>query len=215
MPHPYWPLFDLRVQTPRLELRWPDDDQLTELAALGVRGIHDPSWMPISGWTDGPPEEVGRTILSQTWGARARWKPDDWELRMVVIADGQVVGTQGLHAKQWVVLRSGYTGSWLGLEHQGTGLGREMRQAMLHLAFDGLGAMALHSGCWHDNLPSRRISEGLGYVWNGEQLVIRRGVADRQVDFRIDRDVWESKRRSDIRIEGLDPCLELFGIDPA
>ena len=32
MTHPYWPLFDLVVRTPRLELRPPDDSMLVELA---------------------------------------------------------------------------------------------------------------------------------------------------------------------------------------
>ncbi len=32
------------------------------------------------------------------------------------------------------------TGSWLGRAHQGRGLGKEMRQAALHIIFAGLGA---------------------------------------------------------------------------
>ena len=48
MTHPVWPLFDLRVHTPKLELRYIDDDLATELAQLasarhprpGVHAVH-------------------------------------------------------------------------------------------------------------------------------------------------------------------------------
>ena len=36
-----WPLFDLVVRTPRLELRYPDDDLVYELAALTAEPIHE------------------------------------------------------------------------------------------------------------------------------------------------------------------------------
>jgi hypothetical protein len=29
----------------------------------------------------------------------------------------------------------------------------------------------------------------------------------------LEREVWKSQRRDDIRIQGLDDCLELFGVD--
>jgi hypothetical protein len=40
------------------------------------------------------------------------------------------------------MLREFESGSWLGREHQGRGLGKEMREATLHLGFEGLGADA-------------------------------------------------------------------------
>ncbi|CAB4586671.1 MAG: hypothetical protein F2534_17845 [Actinobacteria bacterium] len=53
MTHPVWPLFDLRVTTPRLELRYVDDDLALELAELATRGVHDPEYMPfVVEWTD-------------------------------------------------------------------------------------------------------------------------------------------------------------------
>ena len=52
-----WPLFDLVVRTPRLELRYPDDELAAEIAELTAEPIHDPATMPFSiAWTDGPPE---------------------------------------------------------------------------------------------------------------------------------------------------------------
>ena len=36
MGHPYWPLFDLVIRTPRLELRPPTDDDVVAIVALAL-----------------------------------------------------------------------------------------------------------------------------------------------------------------------------------
>jgi RimJ/RimL family protein N-acetyltransferase len=57
--------------------------------------------------------------------------------------------------------------SWLVPEARQQGLGREMRAAILHLAFKGLGAVEAHSEAFVDNEASNRVSEPLGYQPNG------------------------------------------------
>ena len=65
---PLWPLFDLSVRTPRLELRYPDDELAAEVAALTASPIHDANDMPFSlPWTDAPPEELPRNSLKHYW----------------------------------------------------------------------------------------------------------------------------------------------------
>lgn len=60
----YWPLFDLEVRTPRLTLRYVDDDLAEQLATLAAGGVHDPSFMPFSTpWTDAPPGELERNTV--------------------------------------------------------------------------------------------------------------------------------------------------------
>ena len=57
MGSPYWPLFDLRITTPRVELRPPTDEDLFALASLAAAGVHDPDFMPFAiPWTEGGPE---------------------------------------------------------------------------------------------------------------------------------------------------------------
>ena len=36
MTNPYWPLFDLGIRTPRVELRFPDDEALVAVAGLAL-----------------------------------------------------------------------------------------------------------------------------------------------------------------------------------
>jgi RimJ/RimL family protein N-acetyltransferase len=128
--------------------------------------------------------------------------------------DGQVVGVQDINAEHFATLRSVHTGSWLGLAYQGHGLGKEMRQAILHLAFAGLEAQEAHSGAFFDNAPSLGTSRSVGYQMNGESRAARRGVAARVVNLRIDRAAWEERRRDDIELIGLDACLDMFIAPP-
>jgi RimJ/RimL family protein N-acetyltransferase len=62
-------------------------------------------------------------------------------LEFAVIRRGAVVGSQGVGGRDFAVLREVHTGSWLGRRYQGQGIGTQMRAAVLHMAFDGLGAV--------------------------------------------------------------------------
>ena len=213
MGNSYWPLFDLRVRTPRLEIRLPTDEDQIRLIDVIDRGIHDPATTPfLNPFTDTPPPQRRRDSLRWWWSRRANWSPDDWWFTGAVMVDGTPVGVQDLWAKNFSTLRTVQSGSWLGLEYQGRGLGKEMRAAVLHLAFAGLGAVEAYSGAFHDNAASLAVSRSLGYVENGEEVVLRRGQPDRIVNVRLERTAWLLHRRDDIEIEGLDGCLDMFGL---
>jgi RimJ/RimL family protein N-acetyltransferase len=98
----------------------------------------------------------------------------------------------------------------LGLGFQGRGLGFEFRQACLHLGFAGLDAHVATTGAWHDNAASLAVTAKLPYEPNGEDILVRRDRPDRLLRFRMTRERWESVRRDDITIEGLEPCLPLL-----
>lgn len=207
----WWPLFGLSVRTPRLELRYPDDDLVFRLVELAGRGIHDPATMPFgSPWTDQKFPEFERSSLKHHWKNRADHAPDDWHLSFAVIVDGEVAGVQGVVAKLFSQLRQAETGSWLGREFQGRGIGTEMRAAVLHLLFAGLDAQRAISGAWHDNQASLGVSRALGYADNGEEHRLRRDEPDRMVRLLLTRQEWETRRRDDISIDGLDACLDML-----
>jgi len=211
----HWPLFDLVVRTPRLELRYVDDELAGLLVDLAARGVHDPATMPFRiPWTDAEPPELQRASLRYYWGNRARLSPDDWVLDLAVLVDGEVVGAAGLQGERFPTLRSVETGSWLGRSHQGQGLGTEVRRANLHLAFAGLGAAVAESGAMADNPASRAVSRKLGYAENGRRPILQRDRPGELVWFRLDREAWAAHlpgRGADITIDGLDGVSELLG----
>ena len=85
-----------------------------------------------------------------------------------------------------------------------------MREAVLHLAFAGLGAEEALSGAFEDNAASLATSRAVGYEENGEARGHRRNGAGRTIRFRLGRDAWEGRRRADIEIVGLEGCLDMF-----
>ena len=97
---------------------------------------------------------------SGSGGSAPNGSPDKWTFSGAVIVDGHPVGVQDLSAESFATLRTVRTGSWLGMRHQGRGIGKEMRAAILHLAFAGLGAVEANSGAWHDNTRSLECLEG-------------------------------------------------------
>jgi len=210
-----WPLFEMRVQTPRLELRCIDDELGERLADLAARGIHDPATMPFAlPWTDVEPPQLQRNTVQFYWHCRATWSPEEWHLPMAVLVDGEVVGSTGLTATSFPVLREFETGSWLGRAHQGRGIGTEMRRATLHLGFAGLGALAARTGAFTDNPASLGVTRRLGYEPVGRRSRVRRGEPAETLEFRMTRERWEATvRRDDVVLHGVEPCLELFGLD--
>ena len=207
----FWPLFELVVRTPRLEWRLPREEEFGALVELVDAGIHDPETMPFFvPWTDVEPSRRARESAQWLWSHRANWRPEKWTFTGVAFVDGRPVGVQDILAEHFGAVRSVETGSWLGRAHQGQGLGKEMRQAVLHLAFAGLGAKEALSDAFEDNAASIATSRSVGYEENGEARGHRRDGSARTIRFRMSREAWEQRRREDIRIEGLDRCLDMF-----
>ena len=171
-----FPVLDLRVTAGDLELRGITDDDIVSLAALAGRGIHAPDRMPFSfPWTDVAPEDLPLNFAQYHWRTRADFTPASWVLNLGVWAGGELVGVQGVTTSSFVVRRTGETGSWLGTEHQGRGLGTVMRQVMCVLLFDHLGFTEVTSGAFVDNPASLAVSRKVGYRVNGTERYERRG----------------------------------------
>jgi RimJ/RimL family protein N-acetyltransferase len=211
MAHP-WPLFELRVRTPRLELRLPTDEDLLTLLEVARAGVHEPGVMPFRvPWTDLPSPEFERSFLRYMWGTRAGWTPTSWHLLLGVFRDGLPLGVQELWASDFPTRRTVHTGSWLGRSYQRQGVGTEMRTAVLFLAFEGLGALAAESGALEGNDASARVSQKLGYRANGESLVAPRGTPVVEHRFRLTREDWR-RDLFPVELAGLDACLGMFGV---
>ena len=205
----YWPLFDLRIVTPRVELRPPSDEDLAELAALAADGVHDPDFMPFAiPWTEGGPEAAARSTLQFNWRIRAEWKPEAWHLSLVTVVDGEVVGMQGISAQRASRSRRPSRPA------RGSACATRARASARRCAprcctsrSRASGAEVAQSGAWEDNKPSLGVSAAMGYEPNGEHIGVRQGRGDRLVHLRLPRTTWEARRRDDIRIEGLDGAV--------
>jgi RimJ/RimL family protein N-acetyltransferase len=205
-------LFGLRLRTPRLELRLPTHDELAELRELAHAGVHPPEKMPFAvAWTDEPYSEEWVVAFHEQ--QREAWRPDAWDLELGVWANGELTGVQGLFAKEFAESRTVGTGSWLGQRFQRRGIGTEMRTAVLELAFRGLGAQRARSGAVEGNHASLRVSKKLGYRVVGSGTVSPRGVEVEHTDVELRREDWRPPLA--VEIEGLGPCLPLFGLSPA
>jgi RimJ/RimL family protein N-acetyltransferase len=211
--HPLWPLFDLRLRTANIELRLPTDDDLVELSAVAKAGIHPRDEMPFAvPWSDLPSPAFERSFIQFNWTQRATWRADAWTLPFGVFVDGRPAGAQDISAKDFLVLRTVATGSWLGREFQGRGTGKLMRQAVLALAFDHLGAEVAESGAFLDNLASSKVSEAIGYEPNGMSRLAPLGQPRDLRRYRLTLEGWRSRPRPKVEVEGLAGCLDLFGL---
>jgi RimJ/RimL family protein N-acetyltransferase len=209
----FWPLFDLVVRTPKLELRYVTDDLLERLAPL-TADVMAPGTQPFDGdasFYDRTPAGRRRWLTNQ-WAARAKTSPSWWVLVFAVIVDGEPAGTQEITGREFAQLRTVSTFSWLARRFQGRGFGQEMRGAILHLAFEGLRAERAESDAFEDNGASIKVSRALGYEPNGTTWGLRPAGAAPMARFVMTRERWLQRRRRDFEIEGLAPCLPLLGL---
>lgn len=169
------PMLGLRIGAGPLELRGITDDLLVGLCGLAVEGIHDPAEMPFYvPWTDAPPEELARNTAAYHWRARAQFSPETWGLHLAVLWEGELIGTQAFETTDYLVTRTGETGSWLGRTFQGRGIGTLMRQTICAFAFDHLDAAEVTSAAFVDNPRSLAVSRKVGYRDAGVRRLQRR-----------------------------------------
>ena len=211
----HWPFVGLQLNTDRLELRLPTDEELTEVAVLAAAGVHHRDERPyLTPWTDLPPSERTVHVMKQHWSRRGDWSTDAWILELAVFHEQRPIGMVALRGREFPVLREVKTESWLGVEHHGKGLGTEARSALLHLAFVGLEADASLSEVFQDNPASQDVSRKLGYEHDGISREVLDGRAVTSDRLRLTRHVWESGPRLKVTVSGLSPCLPFFGVTP-
>ena len=209
----YFQVLGLRASAGPLTLTRIDDDTLVALAELAAEGVHEPGTMPFPvPWTLRPPGEFQREFLRYHWRLRADFTPDAWSLELAVRHEGVLVGVQGVHTRDFLVTRTGETGSWLALSRHGRGIGTSMRRAMCALLFDHLGFTEITSAAFVDNPASGAVSRKVGYRENG---VTRRrrgdGTCALSQGFVLTPDTLV--RGPELRVEGAGPVRRLIGLD--
>ena len=200
-----WPLFDLRLATDRLQLRPVCEQDLPELAAIRP----DPR-LPGHAFLD---TDVQRLVamFQSYWQGLGHWTEADWRLDFCVEHEGRLIGMQTLEGREFALRRTAETASWLEEPSQGREFGKEMRAAVLHLAFEGLGAEVAVTEAYTENAASLGVSRSLGYEPNGYDVQVERGEPRTVVRLRMSLAQWLATRAHAVVVKNLDPCLAWFG----
>ena len=206
------PLLGLRITAGPVELRGITDDLLGPLAGLAT-DIHDPDFMPFyTPWSLTPAAGMPRSMAQFHWGSRSRFAIEHWSADLAVFYDGEIVGSQGISTTDYLVTRTGETGSWLGRKFQRQGIGTAMRQVMCAFVFDHLDALSITSGAYEDNQSSVGVSRKVGYTENGTERRNRMGKPVTLVRFLLEPGNLVRYEHS-LTVEGLPEFRRSIGLD--
>ncbi|GAA4426931.1 GNAT family protein [Georgenia halophila] len=207
-----WPPYALRVTCGDLEMRTVREADVPELVDLVLDGVHPIGSMPFYfPWTAAPREELPANYLRFVSGLKANFDTGSPSLELVVRRVGEVVGMQGFGGKDFKITRTGETGSWLAMRHQGRGIGTRMRQMICAFAFDVLGAEEITSGAFEDNPASLAVSRKVGYRPNGTRRLSRQGTVAVLQDLVLTPE--DFVRGEPVTVEGTEPLLRFLELD--
>lgn len=206
-------MFDIRLTTPDLELRHLTEADLGSLAAILPEDVEqDPSSTTYAGLDRTRNRAV--VVHQDYWRARAGWGPESWALSFGVFRDGELVGYQGLEGDDFPTLRTVDSSSFLTGAVRDQGLGKQMRAAVLTLAFGPLGARFAITSAWSDNRASLGVSRALGYVDNGVTAHRRGDIAGEMAHLRLTREQWGASGWPErVAVSGVEECKVFFGLD--
>jgi RimJ/RimL family protein N-acetyltransferase len=197
-----WPLHGLTLTMPELVLR-----VMTEADALALGEV-----VPDDVTMDPSHPDLGARVEQTYWRHMAQWRHESWVLPFTVLRDGVPLGVQALEGKDFAVRRVVDSYSWLLTSARGQGVGKQMRTAVLELAFRGLGAAYAISEAYADNAASLGVSRALGYGANGFGIEKR---DDGSGPVRMEHVVLPAgdwRPPWPVEISGLEACLPLFGL---
>ena len=151
---------NILLESTRLFLRRPEVEDQVSLEQI----FCNPDMMRYLGdvWNPDKVTEVNQE-WHDDWGVERRWSG------VLVKKDTlEVIGTAGL-TENTLIDEIGFELSWLVLpEHQKQGFANEITTALLHFAFDGLGAERIVAETHPRNPASNRIFKKFGFECLGE-----------------------------------------------
>lgn len=125
------------------------------------------------------------------------------------------MGVQEIGAQSFRVSRTVSTGSWIALEHQRSGHGKAMREAVLWFAFAVLEADRADSAAWSSNVASLSVSRSMGYRANGTTVRAADGKRVEQINLTLPRSDWTSPARGYTVTGFTEECRVLLGCSSA
>ena len=105
--------------------------------------------------------------IEETHRRLASLGPDDHTF--VAVVDGQIVGMAGLHVAPGKRRHTGSLGMMVHDQFQGRGIGRELLEALLHVADNFLGLVRVELEVYPDNERAIRLYESCGFEHEGRK----------------------------------------------
>ena len=182
------------------------------MVRAGKANADPPPWDDPNSFYEPDPDIRVQKWLRAIWRGRGSVSREYWRLYFVVLVDGEAVGTQDLSGHHFTTFGTVETTSWVSADVRRRGIGTESRAAILHLAFDGLGAQEATSTAGMDNAGSNAVSERLGYERNGTDWATHGGTPVLGQRWRLARAAWPARRRDDIELHGVEACRATLGL---
>ena len=211
--HP-WPFYALRITTPRLELRLPDDEDIVELFAAAQAGIHPAGEMPFGvPWTDSLQEPGAfERFCSFHWASRGAIAAEKWSLPFAVVSDGAIVGSAG--ARRRGLRRQPQRVQRLVADSLGAGPRARRRDARGRAAPRVRRARRARGADIgvdrQPRLPARLAASRLPA--RGASSCSRGAASPRaHLRYRLTREAWQQNHFDGIEIHALEPCLPFLG----
>ena len=110
---------------------------------------------------------IPSTRIEETHQRIGRLGPDDHTF--VAVVDGQVVGLAGMHVGTGKHRHTGSLGMMVHDQFQGRGIGRELLEALLHVADNFLGLTRVELEVFPDNERAIRLYESCGFEHEGRK----------------------------------------------
>jgi len=107
------------------------------------------------------------TRIGDVRGRIESFGPDDHTF--VAVVDGQVVGMAGMHVGSGKVRHTASLGMMVHDRFQGRGIGRELLEALLHVADNFLGLTRVELEVYPDNERAIRLYENCGFEHEGRK----------------------------------------------
>lgn len=212
--HRDWLCLTCGVSTPRLVLRSVTDELRNSQVA--ARGIHDPAALPFSEpWTAVEAQSCCATSqrpLRYLCVAEPK-NHEQWPLNLAAHDENeQLTGSCSLESEHVPIRRTAPTRSWIGRQFQGRRLGREMCRAAPHPTFVGPARCTCATRAWHDNTASLSLTRSLPYTEERADEEQRRDPTRHHAGVFDGPPRWQTVRRNDIDLTGIEPTLDLLCI---
>src|SRR5579863_7202395 len=135
-------LYNVKIITPRLVMRVPNEKGIKELAEVLTNGIQkegQPHFMEDNLYGKSLDENI-KGLQEFVEKSIQEWNKDDWHIPFAIFSEEKPIGLVTMFSHNFPITQGFGVSYWIGLSYQGKGLGTEAFQGILSFGFNGLNA---------------------------------------------------------------------------